>query len=199
MLSPRGELGRESDVDCADYNDRQMPWTMTQPGRPIWVLLALWAAAALTAQEPHFILLGEQVLSVKVLAVRPNGAVVLDSAERKLELRLADIRLPETGSPAREAAAKLLEKRLLGKLAAAHVRGLGSPGEPWTGYLVVDEVDVRIELVRRGLARYCPTNMRELGLAEAEQEARSARRGVWAQRRVGRAPACAAAADGRGN
>ena len=165
---------------------------------PMWFLLLLWAVVVpLPAEEPSFILLGEQVLSAKVVAIRQGGVLALVSDGRKFELRLASIRLPQEGSFIREAAEKFLRKQLLGKSAEAHILGSGSRGEPWTGHVVLDGSDTRIELARRGLARYCPRNMREAALVVAESTAQSARRGIWGQRQGDTVPPCGSAVQDR--
>lgn len=166
--------------------------------RSLGLGLVLWAAAALlAAQEPHFMLLGEQILRARVSAIRPGGVVALVGDGRKLELRLADVRLPAAGSPFGAEAETLLEQRLLGRSVEARLRGSEAPGEPWRGYLVVGGGDIRLELVQRGLARHCPGSLREVPLEAAQQAARSARRGIWGQPQHDAGTGCERAVTGR--
>ena len=105
------------------------------------------------------------------------------------------IRLPNKGSTARKKADELLEKRLLGKSVEVHVlRSQYGGEEEWTGYVLRDGDDVRLELVAEGLARYCRDNRREPEFELRDRQARKAGKGIWSKDQKGAVPRCEGAA-----
>ena len=145
------------------------------------------------AQDP-FILISEEVFFAKVVQVSQTGTLHLTSDGRKLELRLASIRLPERESSIREKADKLLRHRLVGRSVEVHLRTYGSRGEAWTGYTLLNELDPRLELVAEGFARYCPRYLQEPELERGQTGAKAAARGIWSEEQRDDLPQCEEAA-----
>ena len=158
--------------------------------RRLCLAAAAWmAAATLIGQELPDLLVSEQILRAKVEGVDELGRLRLAAGDRKLDLRLDAIDFPETGDELREHAYKLLTDRLLGRTVELRLR-TPEPGERWAGLALVEGADPRIELVRSGLARYCPRNRREPELELAARSAGGEGVGIWAEGRGGELPAC---------
>jgi endonuclease YncB( thermonuclease family) len=108
---------------------------------------------------------------------------------------LDTIRLPNKESTARKKADELLHKRLLGKSVEVHILGSGYGGEKkWIGYALDDGVDVRLELIAKGLARYCRGNRREPEFELRDRQARKTGKGIWSKDQKGAIPRCQGAA-----
>ena len=155
-----------------------------------------------TAQQPvarsgccaDLILLAEEVVVAKAIEVRQSGTLRVQFNDTEAELRLDSIRLAGRGSSVREKADELLRQRLLGKSVEVHIRRSDRREHAWIGYALHDGVDVRLELVTKGLARYCQGNLRETEFERADQKARASRQGMWRERYRKAVPRCEGAA-----
>lgn len=116
----------------------------------------------------------------KAIAVKSAEVVVVDYGEGRYDVRLIGIVAPREGTLAEEAK-QFVSKLVLGKDVRVHFEGRRN-GEMVSRLFTGDPgVDVGIELLRAGLARRQPRYDYKYGeLSAAENEARRARRGVWA-------------------
>jgi endonuclease YncB( thermonuclease family) len=144
-----------------------------------------------TAQEAYTPLIGEVVVVAEVIALRQTGTLKVSFDGEEKELRLDSIRLPRKDSSIREKADELLLKRLLGKTVEVHVLGSQYGGEKnWIGYALQDGVDVRLELVAKGLARYCQGIRRQPEFELRDRQARKTEKGIWAKDKKDAVPPC---------
>lgn len=139
--------------------------------RPIILVLILWPCAALSAD-----------LRGKVVSIADSDTpTVLDAQKIQHRIRLEAIDAPEKGQ---EFGAK--SRQALGdKIHEKEVRiewGKRDRYQRIIGRVYLDKRDVSLEMIRDGMAwhfkRYDSSN----SLADAETEARSAKRGLWADK-----------------
>ena len=115
----------------------------------------------------------------QVVRVKDGDSLVVDSAGRQVDVRLADIDAPEHRQPRGDEASALLRSLVEGREVQLQLVG-GDAYRRVVAHVFVDGVDVNAELVRRGLAwvrrGYDPAPQ----LIRHEDEARDAQRGLWA-------------------
>lgn len=121
----------------------------------------------------------------KVTEVKNAGLVTLDYGSGTYSVRLIGIDAPTEGTPATEATS-FVSKMVLGKTARIRFDHKAQNGEMVSRLLADDPKtgvkDVGIELLKAGLARKQQGYDYKYGeLAAAEDEAKKARRGIWAQ------------------
>jgi endonuclease YncB( thermonuclease family) len=119
----------------------------------------------------------------KVTAVKSGDVVTFDYGSGQYVLRLVGIEAAKEG-PLAAKAVRLVRRMVLGKNARMRFEGLGEDGlmrsRLFTGNPAQGVKEVAQELVRAGLARRQKGFDFKYGeLATAENEARSARRGLW--------------------
>jgi micrococcal nuclease len=95
-----------------------------------------------------------------------------------LKIRLADIDAPEKDQPHGEAATRALTALVLDQKVEVDTLATDSYGRT-IGRIQTGAVEVNAELVRRGLAWASTRYRGNAALAEAQREARLARRGLW--------------------
>ena len=118
----------------------------------------------------------------RVVAVHDGDTISVLRHGHSVRVRLHGIDCPELGQAfgraAKRAASSLVFKREV-RVVPVDVDRYGRP----VARVFLGSTDINLELVRRGLAwhfvRYAP---HDSALANAEREARSARRGLWAER-----------------
>jgi endonuclease YncB( thermonuclease family) len=119
-----------------------------------------------------------------VTAVKSGDVVTFDYGQGTYEVRIIGIET-EKGGPIAVQAGQLVRQMVLGKNARMRFEGLGEDGL-MNARLFTDDPslgikEVAIELVRSGLARRQKGFDFKYGeLTAAENEARAARRGLWA-------------------
>ena len=115
----------------------------------------------------------------QVVRVKDGDSLVIDSGGRQVDVRLADIDAPEHRQPRGDEARDLLRSLVEGREVRLELVG-GDAYRRIVAHVSVDGVDVNAEMVRRGLAwvrrDYQPAPL----LVRHEDEARAARRGLWA-------------------
>ena len=121
----------------------------------------------------------------KVTAVKSATVVTLDYGEGAYNVRLIGIEAPESGSFAEEAR-QLVASFVLGKNARIRFQGQAPNGDMMSRLLADDPVkgvrDINVELVKAGLAkRQKGFDFKYGELSAAENEARTAKRGLWAE------------------
>ena len=121
----------------------------------------------------------------RITAVRSADVVVLNYGTGEYVVRIVGI-VPPSGAPARAREARqFVSNLLLGKNARMRLERRGPNNEMVARLYTDDPVngikDVGLELLKAGLVRHEPTYDGKYGeMAAAENEARTARRGLWA-------------------
>ncbi len=158
------------------------------------LLLALSPAAAQgpgpsEAQVLDVLLVGREVVPGRLVEIGDAGAMRIAADGGEFELRLLNVALPRQDSALGEEALDLLRERLSAQPIEVHI--LARPEDPdlAVGYPKVEGVDIRLELLEQGLARYCPGGASEAELEALDQAARDQGKGIWG----GSAPACGGA------
>ena len=111
--------------------------------------------------------------------VSGDTLVVADNAVDR-EVRLADIGAPQGSAYYAPAAKTLLSNMVAGRQVRIIVIG-SSGADRIFGRVFVGELDVNLELVRRGAAWVCLEYAADTGLLPYEIEAQRYRRGLWAR------------------
>lgn len=124
----------------------------------------------------------------EVIAIADGDTMRLLTAEKsQVKIRLAEIDTPERGQPyasrAREALAELVFRKPV-RVVYVDTDRYGRT----VGRVYVGDLDVNAELVRRGAAWVYRKYARDESLYRLEDEARSARRGIWSLPEVQRMP-----------
>jgi endonuclease YncB( thermonuclease family) len=137
----------------------------------------------------HFSAAAGKALYGKVIEVKSEDLVVLDYGTGQYLVRIVGIVAPKDG-PIATKAKQFVSNLVLGKHASMRFESRAENGEMVSRLFTADPrigiKDVGVELVRAGLARRRPNYDYKYGeLSKAENEARSAKRGVWAAARAG--------------
>ncbi len=141
------------------------------------LLLAAVSAAAAAAE-----------IAGRVVAVSDGDTLtVLDGARREVRVRLAEIDTPESGQPYGDRARQALSDLAFGKAVRVVVVDTDRYGRT-VGRVHEGGVDVNAEMVRRGAAWVFRRYSRDPSLPRLEEEARAARRGLWALPEAQRTP-----------
>lgn len=126
-----------------------------------------------------------KAFSGKVTEVRSAEVVVIDYSAGQYVVRIVGIRAPQEG-PLAAKAKQFVTEMVLGKVVRARFQGRAPNGEMVSQLFAGDPgKDVGLELVRAGLARRQEGPDPQFGykygeLSKAENEAREAKRGLWA-------------------
>lgn len=125
-------------------------------------------------------------LSDRIVGIADGDTVtLLDASNTAIRIRLLGIDAPEKAQPWGKVAKQVLSDQVFGKLVRVQVRGQDRYGRT-LGKLLLEGLDLNLELVREGLAWHYKHDADDQfpgdaeRYAEAEQEARSTRRGLWA-------------------
>ncbi|WP_063767886.1 thermonuclease family protein [Verrucomicrobium sp. BvORR106] len=103
---------------------------------------------------------------------------ILTPDKTEVKIRLLGIDAPETGQPYGSAAKKSLSSLVFGREAHLHATGIDKYGRT-LGQLHVGDIWVNHEQILRGMAWHYLQYSQDAELAQAEAEARRARRGLW--------------------
>lgn len=112
---------------------------------------------------------------------------VLNAARQQIRVRLAEIDTPEARQPYGTRARQTLSDLAFGKDVRVAVQDTDRYGRT-VGRVYAGSVDVNAEMVRQGAAWVYRQYSRDLSLLRIEQEAREARRGLWALPEAQRTP-----------
>jgi endonuclease YncB( thermonuclease family) len=123
----------------------------------------------------------------KVVGIADGDTFTLLVGREQLKIRLAEIDTPEEGQAYGNRARQALSSLIYGK--TVRVTGLGIDRYQRTvGRVYVGDLDVNAEMVRRGAAWVYRKYATDRFLYDLEEDARSARRGVWASPEAEREP-----------
>ena len=151
---------------------------LPKPSLAALALLLLLAAQSALAAE----------IAGRVVGIADGDTLtVLDGDRRQVRVRLAEIDTPESGQPYGDRARQALSDLAFGKAVRIVVVDTDRYGRT-VGRVHEGAVDVNAEMVRRGAAWVFRRYSRDPALLRLEDEARSARRGLWALPEAERAP-----------
>lgn len=147
---------------------------------PLLLALALLGAASTFASALE--------TSGRVVGVTDGDTLtVLDSADRQIKVRLAEIDTPEAGQPYGDRAGQALAALVFGKAVRVEAEDSDRYGR-LLGRVRAGALDVNAEMDRQGAAWVFRQHSRDAGLLRLEAEAQAARRGVWALPEAQRVP-----------
>lgn len=112
---------------------------------------------------------------------------VLNEARQQVKVRLAEIDTPEARQPYGTRARQALSDLAFGKMVRVAVQDTDRYGRT-VGRVYAGSVDVNAEMVRQGAAWVYRQYSRDPSLLRLEEEARAARRGLWALPEAERTP-----------
>ena len=142
--------------------------------------MRLLAALVALAAIPAIAAIEAEPLTGKVVSVTDGDTVrVLDAANVQLKVRLQGIDAPELGQPFGKASRERLAELVMRKDVVLHEHGKDKFGRT-LGWLEVGGADVAAQMLADGLAWHYVKYDHSQTLAEAEQSARAAKRGLWA-------------------
>jgi micrococcal nuclease len=118
------------------------------------------------------------VLTANVTDVTSGDTLQLVDGERKLEVRLADIGAPHGADFYAPGAQALLSALVSDKTVRVVITGRSGPDRVF-GRVYVGQLDVNLELVRRGAAWLCLEYAGDTDYMPFESDARRYRRGLW--------------------
>lgn len=124
----------------------------------------------------------ERVIDGRVVAVADGDTLtVLASRNEQVKVRLAEIDAPEKAQPFGKRSKQSLSELAYGKDVRIHVNTKDRYGRI-VGRVLVGELDVCMEQVRRGLAWVYRQYAKDAALFELEAKAKASQRGLWADK-----------------
>jgi micrococcal nuclease len=118
----------------------------------------------------------------KVVAISDGDTfTIVTEDKQRIRVRLAEIDAPESGQAWGRSAKRSLSRLIYAKAVRVETSGVDADGRT-LGRVYVKNVDVNVEMVRRGSAHAYREHLRDASLIVVEDEARSARRGLWSLR-----------------
>ena len=136
-------------------------------------------AAALTLAGANPAVAAEEIAG-KVVEVRSGDTIVVDAGQGATVVRLSDIDAPQGGEYFAPGSRALLNAMVGGKDVRVVVAGVAKDG-PTFGRVHAGELDVNLEMVKRGAAYVCWEFAVETDYRPWEQRAKSAGVGLWGQ------------------
>lgn len=121
-----------------------------------------------------------EVMAGKVVAIADGDTVTVLVGREQVKVRLDGIDAPEKGQAYGERAREALAGMVMGKAVEVRWKTKDRYGRVM-GRIAVGRVDVGGEMLRQGLAWWFRKYSKDAGYARLEEEAREARRGLWAE------------------
>jgi len=141
---------------------------------------AAFAASVAGAPQDDLVLVQEEIFDARVVRVASGDSLTVEYEHVARDLQFEAVLLPEDPK-LRAAAADLVRQHVLGKRVRVHITGYLQEGKVPVGWVALDD-DIRCDLLRAGLAMYCPRYAEGPRLEAAEREAKAEKRGMWADR-----------------
>ena len=141
----------------------------------IFAMLAQAGAPVPNLSRQAPLLVAEEVFPAIVMSVEDGDSVVLKTSGEQLTVDLAGVDAPELSQPGGPQAKQFLTSLTLGKTVIVRLTSVADR----LARLELGGVDVTATLIRAGMGWHCPRYADERDLANAEAEARSAKRGLW--------------------
>ena len=120
-------------------------------------------------------------LVARVSHVVDGDTLMIDAHERDVRVRLEGIDCPESGQPLSQEALRFTRQFAFDQVVHLKIVDVDRYGR-LVARVTSGGKDVSYELLRAGLAWHYTTYSSDKALAEAEKEARTARRGIWVDR-----------------
>ena len=118
-------------------------------------------------------------LYLKVVGVHDGDTITgLEEDQKQFKIRLDAIDAPELGMPFGQASRKALSEKVFGKMVVVIVKTKDRYGRT-VGHVLLDKRDMNLEMIEEGMAWHYAHYDHNKRLAEAEQEARENRIGLW--------------------
>jgi endonuclease YncB( thermonuclease family) len=143
-----------------------------------WALGAAAFASTLAAADEPVSPAVPAELSGRAVEVGSGDSLVVEYGGRRVDVRLADINAPQGSDYYAPAAKTLLANIVLDQPVRVAVAGVAADGTVF-GYLTFGELDVNLEMVKRGAAWPCWDFAQRTDFLHWEYEARRWRRGLW--------------------
>ena len=118
-------------------------------------------------------------LHLRVVGV-PDGAPItgLEDSKTQFKIRLDAIDAPELGQPFGQASKKTLSEKVFGKDVVVIAKTKDKYGRT-VGHVMIDGRDVNLEMLEAGMAWHYKHYDHNARLARAEEEAHTAKKGLW--------------------
>lgn len=142
---------------------------------------ATFAAGVTGAPQNELVLVQEEIFDARVVRVASGDSLTVEYEHVARDLQFEAVLLPEDPK-LRAAAADLVRQHVLGKRVRVHVTGYLQEGKVPVGWVALGKDDIRCDLLRAGLAVYCPRYAEGPRLEAAERDAKAEKRGLWADR-----------------
>ena len=130
------------------------------------------------AQEP-LLLMKEEVFTATVREVVDGDSLLVKEGPQNIRIHLDGIDAPELAQAVGAEAKTALGNLVDGQTITVRLRRRGRGGEEALARVDSRGVDLSVELLRRGMAWYCPRQVDDAEMVAAEKSAREAKRGVW--------------------
>ncbi len=139
--------------------------------------------------EPWLLMVGGDAVSAKVIGCHDGDTIKVLLRGKPTSIRLEGIDAPELGQPYGRNSREALASMVLGREVV--IRKSRTPdryGRTIGRVFILPSIsgmtaEVNLKMIRQGLAWYFLAGHKDMELAEAEQDARTARIGLWADRR----------------
>jgi micrococcal nuclease len=121
----------------------------------------------------------ETTLQLKVTSVHDGDTLTgINESNEQVKVRLDAIDAPELSQPYGQASRKALGEKVFGKVVTVTTKKRDQYGRV-IGHVIVDKRDVNLELLEEGAVWHYGQYDRNKRLREAEQAARTAKKGLW--------------------
>ena len=122
--------------------------------------------------------------TLRVVGVHDGDTITgLDESKTQHKIRLDAIDAPELGQPFGQAAKKALSEKVFGKDVVVVPKTKDRYGRT-IGHVMLDGRDVNLEMLEEGMAWHYKHYDHNARLARAEEQAKSARLGLWSDASV---------------
>ncbi len=123
----------------------------------------------------------EKLLHLRVVGVHDGDTLTgLDEARTQFKIRLDAIDAPEIKQPFGQASKKALAEKVFGKDVVVVAKTKDRYGRT-VGHIMLGKRDINLEMLEEGMAWHYEKYDHNKRMREAEQTARAARRGLWAE------------------
>ena len=123
----------------------------------------------------------EKLLHLRVVGVHDGDTLTgLDEARTQFKIRLDAIDAPEIKQPFGQASKKALADKVFGKDVVVVAKTKDRYGRT-VGHIMLGKRDINLEMLEEGMAWHYEKYDHNKRMREAEQTARAARRGLWAE------------------
>jgi endonuclease YncB( thermonuclease family) len=118
-------------------------------------------------------------LLLRVVGVHDGDTITgLDDSKTQYKIRLDAIDAPELGQPFGQASKKALSEKVFGKDVVVIAKTKDRYGRT-VGHVMIDGRDVNLEMLEEGMAWHYKKYDHNKRLAETEDHARAAKKGLW--------------------